>query len=197
MKRLLPIDALWAGGCFSWAFAAVIGGHARSLVGATVVSLNLVVAVLFLRRERALEQASWPQALLAGMCVAMGAVALAQAPAAEAFPAWASGLFALGGIGAVGSLRTLGRSFSVLPARRKLVHAGPYRWVRHPAYSCELLMVAACCAAGGSWRGYWPLLLTLPLLMLRIRLEERLLGRTPSYANYRRAVRYRLLPGVW
>lgn len=194
---LLPVDALWAGGSLSWGVAAVVGGHAGSLVGATVVALNGVVALLFLRRERARQLAPWWQALLAAACVAMGAVALAQAPPPATFPWWASLLFAAGGAGAMLSLWTLGRSFSVLPARRSIVVRGPYRLVRHPAYACELVMVAACCAAGGGWLSYWPLALSFALVVLRIHLEERLLRRSARYRRYCAQVPQRLLIAVW
>ena len=194
---LLTVDGLWAAGSVSWALAALTSGHVGSPVGVTVVALNLVVAVLFVRREGARAVAPWWQALLAAGCVVMGAVALAQAPEPAAFPWWASGVFALAGVGAIWSLWTLGRSFSVLPARRTIVASGPYRLVRHPVYACELLMVAACCAAGGGWRAYWPLALTLLLVVVRIGLEERLLACAPAYRAYCAEVPRRLVLGVW
>jgi protein-S-isoprenylcysteine O-methyltransferase Ste14 len=47
---------------------------------------------------------------------------------------------------------------------------------------------------------YWglALLLTIPILMVRIPDEEAMLGRElDGYAAYTRSVRYRLIPGLW
>lgn len=46
----------------------------------------------------------------------------------------------------------------------------------------------------------WTVIALVPLavLVLRVRVEERLLHRElPDYADYARAVRWRLVPGVW
>ena len=95
------------------------------------------------------------------------------------------------------SLVTLGRSFGIRPALRRLVTKGPYDLVRHPIYASYLL----------SDIGYnlqeWnigSLLLVLAgwiALVYRIRAEERVLAGDTRWTDYRAAVRYRLIPGVW
>jgi protein-S-isoprenylcysteine O-methyltransferase Ste14 len=95
------------------------------------------------------------------------------------------------------SLVTLGRSFGVRPALRRLVTAGPYRFVRHPIYASYVL----------SDIGYniqeWnvgTLLLMLAgwiSLLYRIHAEERVLSKDPRWPAYVATVPYRLLPGVW
>ena len=92
---------------------------------------------------------------------------------------------------------TLRRSFGIAAANRGLVHAGLYRFVRHPIYAGYFLVFA----------GYLlnnPLVWNLAIYALafvsfiaRILAEEALLTRDPDYAAYRIKVRYRLLPGLF
>jgi protein-S-isoprenylcysteine O-methyltransferase Ste14 len=83
----------------------------------------------------------------------------------------------------------LRRSFSLEPAARSLVIAGPYRLARHPIYALYIL----------NYFGIWLRTLSLPflvvyvlwfvLLFFRIRYEEGVLSAEfPEYAAYRRRV---------
>ncbi|MEZ4655900.1 MAG: DUF1295 domain-containing protein [Candidatus Eisenbacteria bacterium] len=80
---------------------------------------------------------------------------------------------------------------------------GPYRWIRHPMYTSVLLftgplLVDPTTAFGIPWwaRGLGWLVLGL-VLILKIRLEERLLSaRYPEYDAYRARTK-RLVPFVW
>jgi hypothetical protein len=45
--------------------------------------------------------------------------------------------------------------------------------------------------------GLWAPLVLVPLLVLRIRAEEELLGELPEWGPFAERVRWRLLPGVW
>jgi protein-S-isoprenylcysteine O-methyltransferase Ste14 len=79
-----------------------------------------------------------------------------------------------------------------------VISTGLYGIVRHPMYSGALLLLIAIPIALGS---YWTLpasILLVPLLIWRLTDEERVLVRDlRGYAEYRRKVRYRLIPGVW
>jgi protein-S-isoprenylcysteine O-methyltransferase Ste14 len=79
-----------------------------------------------------------------------------------------------------------------------LVSTGPYAHVRHPMYAAALLMLVATPLALGS---LWGLLFVIPLwamLVARTLDEERLLASDlPGYDAYCRAVRWRLVPGLW
>lgn len=79
-----------------------------------------------------------------------------------------------------------------------MITGGPYRFVRHPAYGGAILFEAAVSVLLASW---WSLAaggLGIALLVLRTALEDRdLRGELAGYADYARAVRFRLLPGVW
>ena len=95
------------------------------------------------------------------------------------------------------SLLTLGRWFGIRPARRGLAQTGPYRLVRHPLYLAYLLAdIGLNCA---EWNGGTLLLTAVgwASLLYRIRAEERILGQDARWAAYARAVRFRLLPGLW
>jgi protein-S-isoprenylcysteine O-methyltransferase Ste14 len=81
---------------------------------------------------------------------------------------------------------------------QKVISSGIYAFVRHPMYFAALFLLAGAPLALGSW---WTLLLLpvfIPLLVVRILNEEKVLVRELSgYVEYRKRVRYRLIPGVW
>jgi len=79
-----------------------------------------------------------------------------------------------------------------------VVSAGPYAIVRHPMYAGALVYLLGTPLALGSYWGIAVLALMLPILIWRLLDEERLLEqRLPGYSEYKRKVRYRLLPGVY
>jgi len=81
---------------------------------------------------------------------------------------------------------------------QKVISTGPYALVRHPMYLGMSILILATPIALGS---YWALLAFLPIPpMLALRLlneEEMLLRELPGYGEYRRKVRYRLIPFIW
>jgi len=81
---------------------------------------------------------------------------------------------------------------------QKIVTTGPYSLIRHPMYAGTLLMYLATPIALGSYVAIWPFLLMIPLLVYRIRNEEKVLKKgLDGYQEYCRKVKYRLVPGVW
>ncbi len=92
------------------------------------------------------------------------------------------------------SLAYLGRSFGIVPADRGLVQRGPYRYVRHPVYAFEALFFIGYIVAVPTLRTAVIIALWAALQITRILREERILA---GYEEYRRRVRWRLLPGVW
>ncbi|MBX3172153.1 MAG: isoprenylcysteine carboxylmethyltransferase family protein [Candidatus Eremiobacteraeota bacterium] len=82
--------------------------------------------------------------------------------------------------------------------QHKLVDRGPYALVRHPGYSTGLLYFLGLGLMLGSWWALclWPI--ETAILSARLVLEEDFLSEAlEGYADYRRRVRYRLLPGLW
>jgi methyltransferase len=68
----------------------------------------------------------------------------------------------------------------VLPGH-PVVRRGPFRWMRHPSYVAVTLELLAGPLAIGAWRtAIVASLLHLPMVIARIRLEDRLLRPTPA-----------------
>lgn len=81
---------------------------------------------------------------------------------------------------------------------QRVITTGPYASVRHPMYVGVALMILATPVALGSTWGLLPALTIVPILMVRILNEERVLARDlKGYTEYRQQVKYRLVPGVW
>lgn len=81
---------------------------------------------------------------------------------------------------------------------QKVVDTGLYGIVRHPVYLATLLLFLAIPLVLGSWVSFAVMLLTVPVLVLRIISEERVLAEgLEGYEAYREKVCYRLLPGIW
>jgi protein-S-isoprenylcysteine O-methyltransferase len=97
---------------------------------------------------------------------------------------------------------TLGRYFRRVVAideEHTLVRNGPYRFLRHPAYAGDLLIVFGFGLALGSWLGAFVfLVIALVGHLPRIRVEESALAAAfgPAWTDYARSTS-RLVPGVW
>ena len=96
----------------------------------------------------------------------------------------------------------LGRFFRrevTIEVGHTVVESGPYRWVRHPAYTGDLLIVFGFGLAWGSWLGAAvALVVAFAGHVPRIRIEEAALRGAlgESYDRYARR-RARLVPGLW
>lgn len=83
-------------------------------------------------------------------------------------------------------------------AGQRVIATGPYAMVRHPMYSGAMLMFAGVPVALGSYWGLLPAAILAGAIVWRLLDEEKILERElPGYADYRRAVRWRLMPGTW
>jgi protein-S-isoprenylcysteine O-methyltransferase Ste14 len=91
----------------------------------------------------------------------------------------------------------LRRSFGIVAANRGIQRDGPYRALRHPIYFGYLLTQAGYLSI--SYSGWNLLIYTACWLamVLRIHAEEAVLAEDEAYREYRRHVRYRLLPAIW
>jgi protein-S-isoprenylcysteine O-methyltransferase Ste14 len=75
---------------------------------------------------------------------------------------------------------------------------GPYRFCRHPGYLGGILFGLATPLVLGSYWALVPQAAAVALLLLRTALEDRMLKRDLLwYKEYARAVRFRLVPGIW
>lgn len=111
-------------------------------------------------------------------------------------------LVVLGSILFIWARGTLGHFYSghvsVIEGQR-LVQDGPYRLIRHPAYTGYLLLALGVALGYSSAIGLLAILgLLLPSLLYRINVEEKLLSEHFGEAHRRYADRTRrLLPGIW
>lgn len=81
---------------------------------------------------------------------------------------------------------------------QRVVTTGPYAVVRHPLYLAATGMFGFAPLALGSYWAVIPATLFSALLVARILNEEKVLLRDlDGYADYCKAVRYRLIPAIW
>lgn len=133
--------------------------------------------------------------LLAGLNFRFGWIVL---------PRWlvwtAAGLFLLGYLLYAEVLREnvwLSRTIEV-QAHQKVIDTGLYGIVRHPMYAATLLLFLSMPLVLGSILSFAVMLLYLPIISKRIRNEEAVLEQgLEGYADYKKRVKYRLIPGIW
>jgi len=83
-------------------------------------------------------------------------------------------------------------------AGQKVIDTGLYALVRHPMYVGVALMYSVTPLALGSLWALIPGLLIIPILVIRILGEEKLLAKElDGYSAYMEKVKFRLIPGVW
>ena len=81
---------------------------------------------------------------------------------------------------------------------QKVIDTGMYGFVRHPMYLGALFLIVGTPLALGSWWTLFLIPVFLLILYFRIASEENVLIRDlPEYAEYRKKVKYRLVPFVW
>lgn len=182
-------------GVLSWHRASTVEG--LSLVRVCTSALHFAVAFAFLRREALIKNGSLMSLIVSLPSLILCGVAFRLAPVPTDWPPIAQSLFAAGTLLAVWSILTLGRSFSVLPAVRSIVARGPYRWLRHPMYLGELMLVFACVLAQPGWQSIATTLVIVFFVICRIIAEEQTLGSVPDYHLYADEVKWRVIPGLW
>ena len=83
-------------------------------------------------------------------------------------------------------------------AGQPLADTGLYGWVRHPMYTGAAVMMLGTPLALDSWWGLLGVLASAPVIVARIRDEERMLSEElVGYPEYMTRVRYRLVPYLW
>jgi protein-S-isoprenylcysteine O-methyltransferase Ste14 len=106
-------------------------------------------------------------------------------------------LLAAGTAWAVWSLIFLGRNLSIIAQARGVADHGPYRWVRHPLYTGELISALGLALTAGSVAAFaiWAALCALQVYRA-MREEQVLLRALPEYRDYQHRTAA-LLPGIF
>lgn len=83
-------------------------------------------------------------------------------------------------------------------AEQTVVTSGPYSLVRHPMYAGAFLLLIFTPLALGSWVGLPFVIPLILVIVVRLLEEEKFLqANLRGYEEYRRMIRYRLVPFVW
>ncbi|MBO5109082.1 MAG: isoprenylcysteine carboxylmethyltransferase family protein [Clostridia bacterium] len=81
---------------------------------------------------------------------------------------------------------------------QKVIDSGLYGIVRHPMYAATVFLFLSIPVVLGSW---WSLLCFAPypiVIIARIQNEEKVLShQLPGYTDYKKRVKYRLIPWIW
>ena len=81
---------------------------------------------------------------------------------------------------------------------QRVIHAGPYAIVRHPAYAANILAFLASALALNSLLSLIPALIFAAIAVRVTAVEDQMLrDELAGYADYAAKVRYRLIPAVW
>jgi protein-S-isoprenylcysteine O-methyltransferase Ste14 len=97
----------------------------------------------------------------------------------------------------VGAKLSLLRSFGVVAANRGVRSGGLYRLVRHPMYAGYMLTHVGFLLVAPSLWNLAVYAVGWALLIARIYAEEQVLGEDATYQEFKRRVRYRLVPGLF
>ena len=91
----------------------------------------------------------------------------------------------------------LSRSIEVAEGQ-KVVSTGLYGIVRHPMYTATIGMFLTMPIILGSWWAFAVMIPYIPVIMIRIKDEEKLLTKElEGYQEYKEKVRWKLIPYIW
>ncbi len=81
---------------------------------------------------------------------------------------------------------------------QKVVDTGLYGIVRHPMYMATILLFLMIPIVLGSWYALIAFAFYPAIIIVRLKDEEELLTRElPGYAEYKKKVKYRIIPFIW
>ncbi len=184
----------------SWSVIGFAGAYENGYVPVVricICILHLLVGFLFIFRSPVKLNSTFRDCAVVLFSFIGAGLAFKSSPVLHQWPETAIIAFIIGSIIAISSLFYLGKSFTVLPAQRDVVIHGPYRFLRHPAYAGEIIMILSCCFAQVWWGSLCALALVVITIAGRIISEEQYLSRDQNYISYKEQVRWRLVPGLW
>jgi protein-S-isoprenylcysteine O-methyltransferase Ste14 len=101
------------------------------------------------------------------------------------------------GILRVATHLNLGRSFGIVPAKRKLIITGAYSFVRHPITSCQVLIYLNLLLFRASIWNACLVAVFVGILVAKSQMEEDYLLQDAEYEEYKKGVRWSFLPGLY
>lgn len=160
-----------------------------------LVSEGIIVFFLLIRRSTlniSLRPQDWAAAL-AGTAAPLLVVKSAEPAFLEA------GVFLLlfGMVTQVAAKLSLRRSFGLVAANRGVKTGGAYRYVRHPMYLGYMISHVGFVLLSPTFWNVAVYAVCWACLILRVAFEERLLSEDAAYQDFKKRVRFRLLPGVY
>jgi protein-S-isoprenylcysteine O-methyltransferase Ste14 len=175
-------------------------GALKWLATGLVCAFYLLIIWCYVRRGRATASSRSLTAHVAAVAATMMPFAfplLRAAPPGVGTQLASDALLVAGTTWSVWALRSLGENLSVLAQARGLADRGPYRWVRHPLYTGELVSALGLAIAAGTLAAAvaWVVLCLLQGYRA-VREEQVLLRALPGYASYRSSTAA-LLPGLF
>jgi protein-S-isoprenylcysteine O-methyltransferase Ste14 len=106
-------------------------------------------------------------------------------------------IMVIGGIFTIYALANLRRNFSIIPEARSVVTTGPYRFIRHPMYTSEIVWSFGMILPALTWQVGAAYALMLTCLILRAGFEEAVLEKHfPEYGEFRKKT-WRFIPLVY
>ena len=79
-----------------------------------------------------------------------------------------------------------------------MIDTGLYGIVRHPMYMSTVILFLSMPLVLGSPAAFLIMLFYIPVIVMRIRNEEKVLEKgLPGYIEYEKKVRHRLIPFIW
>lgn len=159
---------------------------------------NTILFVLFLTRRKSVETShrliDW---LIPAFTIACTMLLLSDATINSLIYVVSITIQSIGILGIIFSLLSLGRSFGIIPANRRIKISGAYRIVRHPVYASELLFYLGFLLGNFSIRNLIIVILIIGGQIWRSLAEEKLLSGDEGYRSYLNSVRYRFIPGLF
>lgn len=167
-----------------------------TVVRLCITVLHMVVGCMFIIRKPLISNPSFVEVAATIPSLVISGVVFKLAGSTQDWNTFSNSIFIGGAVISVVSVLYLGASFSVLPASRNLVSKGPYKFIRHPIYLGEMLMVFACFTANPK-SVFLPGLLACLGLIIRIGVEESFLTKNNSYEKYLFEVKWKMIPYIW
>ena len=183
--------------CLIWSwlhiktFFVVIGPW-RLIEGFIIIQLALVGLIFILRKPA--DSTSWTQWDL-GICTIAVMYIIFLKPAGlngpHIVPIY---IQVIGSLIIIGSYLSLNRSMGILPAKRVIKTNGLYRFIRHPMYAGYQIFILGFILNNFSGHNMIAFTVGTVAQILRIFSEEKFLSCDPDFIDYKKQVKYRLIP---